>query len=139
MALIEIAYVKDNFPQWGDYCTGETGEPDQTILQKEIDLSIVKFSEYLNIAEADISEALKLHLLNIVRKRCWQRRQGDTEYQHPPQIVQDYNDTIKTLAGIKEGKISLSPATTTTPKDTVVITAKEKRYSNSLWFNEDWK
>jgi hypothetical protein len=138
MPLIDKTYVKTNFEQWGSYCVDSEGLPDEDILQKEMDLSIVKFSEYLTISDTEITEPLRLHLLNIVRKRCWQRNHGDTEFKELPQILKDYNETIKTLMGIKEGTISLDPMTIGEPNNTIIIKAKPRRYSG-FWFNEDFQ
>ncbi len=137
MALITAVYVKENFPLWDQYCTDDTGAVSETILQKEIDLSIIKFSEYLSLTDEEITEPLRLHLLNIVQKRCWQRRHGDTEFKEDPQLIKDYKETIKTLTGYKEGTLSLDPATITAPKNTVIITAKPRRFGG-LFFDEDY-
>jgi hypothetical protein len=135
LALITIYYVKDNFPLWASYCLDDAGSPSEAVLQKEIDLSIVKFSEFVEVTDEGMTEPLRLHLLNIIMKRAWARKYGDTEFKEKPQILKDYEDTIKTLQSYKEG-VSMEPAKAGSSLS-VSITAKERRFGS--WFNDPYE
>lgn len=119
--MINIEYVQKYFPLWNKFVLDENGHPSQTILQDEIDLAAQEFTEYLERTPQTISDAEKIHLLNIVRYRAFNRLHGDTAFETKPQIVRDYEATVQALK--KMAAISL-------------ITANEKKFASGNWFNE---
>lgn len=129
MSLITPEYVQENFEAWQNFCTveGSAFTPEE-ILENKIALAEAEFSEYLTVTAETITDPQLRHLLNLVKKHLFDIKHGDTEFEHPPQIVKDYEASIAWLqkyrtriAGI-DGDASIS------------LTAKRKRFGQ--WFNQ---
>ena len=97
-----VNYVEQNFPGWQRWCQPPDpdqigGSPDELLLiaiTKACDL----WSHYRDDSDADMTDSMKLHLLSLIKKYCFDYHHGDTEYEkRPPQIIVDYNDTVKKL------------------------------------------
>jgi hypothetical protein len=135
MSLLTLAYVEQYFPKWGSYCLDDENTADEDILQLEIDAAEQKLAEYVDVDADTITDPLKLHTLNIIRKRCFDRQHGDVEFENKPSIIKDYEDTIKMLEGYKAGN-SLSgtdPAYT----DKIIVVAKDRIFDESFVQTED--
>lgn len=144
MALIDIATVKDQFPRWESFVRLSSAEDGATVdarLQREIDNGETELLEYVDVDETTITDQLTLHLLCIIKKRCFDVKHGDTAYDRDPQIVRDYKDCIAKLERYKTGEFDIPD-----PDDTetdVRMTAKPRRFGGH-WFNqpdyetEDW-
>lgn len=105
MALIDE--VKENFPQWGEWCTDDSGNPDETILQRHTDNALIKIQEYIpELTTDNITKQLTLHLVSIVKKYAFNEIHDDTEFENKPQILKDYEDTLEILEKYKEGEFS---------------------------------
>jgi len=129
MSLITAAYVKENFEPWSSFCTVPTSSfTADEILDKKIALAEIEFSQYSDATADDITDELKRHLLNIVRKNCFDIRHGDTRFEHKPQILIDYESSIETLKiyGRRVAEVDSSAS--------IRITSKPRKFGT--WFNE---
>jgi len=120
--LIDKEYVFKYFPLWIKFFQNDENNPDQEILESEMELSEAEFSRYLTRTESDITAGEKVHLLNILRKRGYDRLHGDAQMEFKPQIVWDYTNTIAAL------KTASGP---------VLISANDKKFAGGNWFNEE--
>ena len=129
MALITPEFVKDNFEEWDIYCTveGSSKTPDQ-ILQIKIDRAEDEFLEYLNVDETTITAQQKRHLLNIVKKNCFDIRHGSTEFDQKPQIIKDYEATIKALEEYRLAKRGIDGSAS------IKMNAKDREFDE--WFTD---
>jgi len=119
--MITVEYVQTHFPLWNKFILDDNGHPSQTILQEEINLASQEFTEYLERTAQTITSAEKIHLLNIVRYRAFNRLHGDTAFETKPQIVRDYENTVQALK--KKGGVT-------------DVTSNEKKFASGKWFNE---
>lgn len=132
--LITTNYVKSNFPNWSYYCSDEEKTPDQ-VIESEIQTASIQLSEYVTVTETTITEALKLHLFNIVRKRLFDRKHGDTEFQTKPAIVKEYEDSLKILEKYRTGEMSVTQPEAGQTNEKISFTAKPRKFGN--WFTEN--
>ena len=121
MSLITVAYVQSNFPLWDKYFLDENGDESETVLQGEIDNSEAVYSDYVSVDEDTITDLQKLQILIIVKKRGFDRRHGDEEFESRPTILKDYDALIKQL---QEELMD---------SDNITLTAKTRRFNS--WFN----
>jgi len=133
MSFVSIEFVKNYFPLWNKFCLDENSEPQESILRNEMNLADQRLLEFVNVTPETITEPLKLHLLNIIKKRCFDRQHGDTEFEMKPSIIRDYEDTVSTLQAIKEGKLNLSAAEVSS-QNSIKLVSKPRRFGE--WFNE---
>ena len=133
MSLITVEYITDNFEQWEVFCTVEGSDfSAEEILDMKLDLAEKELLEYVEVTEATITEPLTRHLLIIVKKNCFDIQHGDTELENKPQILRDYEATIKALEKYRSGELPMSPEPgENTP--TVSITAKERYFDDWFW------
>jgi len=132
MPLMDSAAVKNKFELWQKYCTipnsGKT--PDQVLDDKILDAD-AEFLEYLTVDETTISDIEKRHYMAIVRYNCFRIKHGNQEFQQKPQIVRDYENTIKTLSDWKH------QSSTGANQDLPAISAKDRRFGKNQWFTGD--
>lgn len=133
MSLINADYVKDKFPLWNKYFLDSDGDADEEVLTDEIELAEAFYSNYLIVTEDDLTEAVKLDLLVIVKKRGFDRRHGDVEFEHRPQILKDYDALVERLDAIKNGK-EATAGKSISSQNVVTMTAKPRRFET--WFND---
>lgn len=129
--LVTRQYVQDNFPKWGHYA-----DNDEPTLDRFIDRAEEEFAEYVTTSSAEISAQLKLHILNIVRYRLFSKLYGDRSFEAKPQIVKDYEATIKTLEQYRSGALPTAPDPTS-ESSRMSITAKARFIGGDggSWFN----
>ena len=129
MALISIDYVKQNFDLWEDYCTLEEGDdaPD-AVLQRKMDRAEEEFLEYLNVDDTTITAQQKRHLLNIIRKNCFEIKNGDRPFEHKPQIIRDYEESLKALEQYRKRIRGVGAS------GDIQITAKDREFDE--WFTD---
>jgi len=130
--LISIEYVQEHFPKWDKFFFDDSDEVNEDVLAAEIEIAEAKLLEYVYVTAETITEALKVHLLNIVAYRGFTCKHGDTEFENEPQIIKDYNATIAMLEKYKSGEASVNPNDINDAND-VIITAKRRRFNR--WFN----
>ena len=106
--LLSTEWVKTNFLEWHQYFIDEFNEPSEELLQSEMTLAEAEFSRYVKTTETDMSEFLKLQLLNIVKKRGFDRLHLSESFEFPPRVIADYEETIKTLDYINRGLLNSS-------------------------------
>lgn len=122
MAVIDQDFVKSMFPEWEKFCTIK----DDTLTAEErldncIELAENEFAQYLpDVTADDLTNIQRRHLLNLVRKQCFDLRHGDSGFENKPQIIKDYEASIEWLS-------KLTAATA------ISITAKPRRFGE--WFN----
>lgn len=119
--LITRQYVIDNFPLWEKFFVDEDGNPDTDLLDKEIENAEIEFSEYLNRTAETITNKEKNYLLNILKKKAFDRMHGDTVFENPPLILKTYDETIEKLKQLRS-KFS--------------INANNAKFTGGNWFNE---
>jgi hypothetical protein len=132
MNLITKKYVIEHFPKWEDFFLDDSDEPNDEVLASEIKIAEAKLLEYVFVTADTITEALRVHLLNIVAYRGFILKHGDTEFENEPQIIKDYNATIAMLEKYKAGESTVIP-NDIDDSDNVAITAKERKFDR--WFN----
>lgn len=137
-SLITAAAVKADIPLWATYLqTTAADSPAQ--LDERLDARIAdaetQLLEYLPaLTPATLTDPLRLHLLNLVRKRLFDVKHGNTAVQGAkPQIVRDYEDTLKMLERYRTGEFGreadVPPDGST---DAFVVQAKARRFNT--WF-----
>jgi hypothetical protein len=122
MSLITAAWVEEKFPLWNKYFLDENSDPSETVLTDEIANAETEYSQYVAVDEDEPTDLQKLQLLIIVKKRGFDRRHGDEEFESRPQILKDYDNLIKQL------KEELSDS------DSITMNTKTRRFGS--WFNE---
>jgi len=124
-----ITWVKDKFPLWTDFC-----DADEEVLGDEIDMAILELNGFVTILETALEDTdpLKLHFLNIVRKRCFDLKQGETDFHSKPTIVKDYERTLEALKEYQSGISKPNPAHDADTKNLVDIEAKIRVFGT--WF-----
>lgn len=129
MALVDATFVKDKFELWEDYCTipGSSKTADD-VLNDKIEDAENEFLQYLSVTEADITGNQKRLLMNIIRYNCFRVKHGDTEFDHEPQIIQDYKSTIEYLKRIS--KTDSAGAFQDLPS----LSAKTRIFKQGDWF-----
>lgn len=110
MSVYTIASVKTQFPDWEKYVKlvgTESAEVVDARLQQVLDDSESEMSEYMPVSSDTLTGPRILHLLNIVRKRCFDIKHGATAFETKPQIVRDYEWTRKQLEKYRAGQLEV--------------------------------
>ncbi len=111
MALIDLTYVKSQFPKWEEFIRqniGETAPDVDTRLQNIIDNSEAQLSEYAVVtATAIVGHPLIVHLMNLVKKRCFDVKHSATSFEAKPAIVRDYEHTLAMLLKYQKGLLKV--------------------------------
>ena len=124
--MLDISVVKDLFPLWTEYC-----DNTDATLQREMDRASEFMQEYIPGLNSDnITDPLKLHYMNIVRKRCFDLKLGDREFEHKPPILRDFEYTLEQLEKYRTDQIA-GPTIDTSEK-TITMSAKDRRFDT--WF-----
>ncbi len=123
-----LEYVKKYFPLWATYL-----DSDEDDLQNLIDLAYVELKQYINIDTAALTDQQKRFILILVKKECFDVKNGDVEFENKPRIVRDYETLVKTLKDIRAGEIGETPSTESEDEDQhVSISAKDRKFNE--WF-----
>jgi hypothetical protein len=133
--LVDIEFIKKNFPLWNKYFLDDDGEASETVLQNDIDRAAVDFLSYVFYTKDTIPECCKFDLLNIVKKYGLDRALGDVEFETKPMILKDYESTIARLQSYKDGTAVPEGTNLNSDKPSVIINAKPRRFGE--WFNND--
>lgn len=135
MSLIDLAFVKQYFPQWDKYCIDEdTREATDAILQNQIDLAEDEYLEYVAATADNLTASMKRHLLIFTKKYCFGRLHDDEEFEHRPRILVDYDNLVSRLKDFKGGMSSLTgddPA----GGSSFIINSKDRKFDE--WFGPD--
>ena len=118
MSLITIEFVKNHFPLWSSYFKDVNGSASDAVLTDELDLAEAQSLEYYVRTADTISAAEKIIVLNIVIYRGFMRIHGDTQFEHKPRIVVDYEAAVNKLN--RSGQM--------------IITSNEKKFTGGNWF-----
>lgn len=136
MNLIELDYIKKNFPQWDQYAEfDQVSDSLDDALKLQLELAETELSGYITVTAEQMTPALKLDLLRIVKKNLFDLKHTDSEFDRPPQIITDYKNTIKRLQLILEGVNPVHPPSPDKAQQGIKITAKKRRYKN--WFRDN--
>lgn len=126
-----LDWVKTRFPLWTDFC-----DEDESALSNEIDMAIVEMNDFFTIEESDFdfntNNALNIHLLNIIRKRCFDLKQSGEDFTTKPTIVKDYERTLKTLEAYQTGITKPNPEHDSDTENLISIDAKTRVFDE--WF-----
>ncbi len=136
MSIIAIAVVKTRFPRWQIFVKLDSSEDEATVdtrLQGIIDDADEEFAEYVVADSTTITGPLTLHLMNLIRKRCFDVKHGETAYETKPQIVRDYEASIEALGRYLTGLLEkpLAAGATDSQLD-VSVTSRAKKFGD--WF-----
>jgi len=129
MSLITADYVKENFEIWETLATRKPTElTSDEILANKIDLAEAEFSQYSSATVDDITSELHRHLFNLVKKHLFDIAHGDTVFEHRPQILLDYDNSIEALKlyGRRVAEVESSAS--------IIVTSKPRRFNT--WLNE---
>lgn len=136
MSLITAAVVKAKFPLWRDLCASEdTALEPEEVLQLSIDAAEVELLEHVTVTDATINDQLTRHLLVIVKKNCFDQVHAVSEFESRPQILKDYDATIKVLALYRQGIIPVPVADGEEAPQGFTVQAKPRRFDT--WFNAE--
>ncbi|XWN36082.1 MAG: hypothetical protein ROO71_08960 [Balneola sp.] len=137
MALIENAFVKQNFPQWEHYAEEDTVAVDtDAALTNQVSLAEDELAEYVTVTEETITDPIKRHLLHITKYNLFMLKHGDTEFERDPQIVVDYKHTIKMLTDLRDGKRPASPSAPEEAVGSINMSSKTRRFGGGDWFTD---
>lgn len=107
MTLFNLAYIKSNFPEWESFVKRNAGESAEDVDDRLTligDNAEALFQEFVPLTDPDLMTApLKLHLLNIVRKGCFDVKNSANAYEHKPQIIRDYEFSLGQLEKYRAG------------------------------------
>lgn len=127
--LITIDQVKTRFPRWADFCEPTTEATADEVLHTCILLAEAELMELVAIDADTITEALRRHLMVIIKKNCFDHLHGEQTFEDAkPQIIRDYERTLELLDRYLQGAI-MSPAD---DEPHVTMTAKPRRFDQ--WF-----
>lgn len=124
--LVNIDWVRENFTDWGTYFLDELNAPSEDELENELVLAEAEFLRYVKIEAEDMTNSMRVHLLNIIRKRAFDRLNLTASFEFTPRVIIDYETTIKYLDKIRRGEIK-----EINNNVAIKITAKEK----GEWFH----
>ena len=127
-------YVEQNWPGWKKWCTHPdpdvVGGTAAELLLKAVTKACNLWNNFRDDEDADMTNPMKDHLLNLIKKFCFDYHHGDTEFKNPPQIIQDFLDVKEKL---EKGLIGTG---------NVTVTAKDRIFdegftdSEDLWYNQ---
>lgn len=106
MDLLTLEYIKEQFPAWESFIkrtASETAEDLDDRLTMIADRAEAEFSEYLVVAADDMTDALKMHLINIIRKGCFDVKNSANSFETKPQIIRDYERSMLQLEKYRQG------------------------------------
>ena len=136
MALITPQHIKDRWPDWETYCSAHEDLIPDEALDLAIEDAETEFQELLpDITEDTITDALRRHLLHIVKKNAFDFLHGDTDFRRTPQIVQDYEDTLATIERYRSSELPL-PDPDSSKGDRFRMHAKRRRFGRGDWFTD---
>ncbi len=135
MGLLDLIYVKTNFPLWQKYFLDDQDQPSETVLQNEMDLADDELLGYIHMTSDVILnyKSLMLDLLSIVKYRGFNRLLGDVAFDTKPQIVRDYEMAIARLQTYKDGSAIPGGTNLDSAESSITMTAKPRRMDE--WFN----
>lgn len=126
MELITTDYIKKYFPLWDRYCNSNT-----TLLEEQRERAQNILLGFIIVDETSITDPLREHLFNIIKKLCFDLKNGDTEFQTDPAIVSDYKATIKLLLQYKSGDIPVDAVAKSSVKH-VAIHSKHRLFGHGF-------
>lgn len=132
--LLTAEWAKERFPAWSKFCDVEEFEGTaDDLFDIAMGMAEVEFLEYLDVSVSTITDPMKRHLLNIVKKVCFNFRQDDAQFEQAPQIVVDYERTIAKLTAWRDGEPTEAPAPDANA-DTVTMASKDRMFET--WFTD---
>lgn len=134
MSLITANYVKKQFPQWEHYAQFASDPDTEITLSEQIQQGEIELADYTTVSESTITPAIRRHLFNMIRKNLFMLKHADTEFDHRPQVLKDYDKTIEMMTELRQGD---RPSVSPTPDSAQLglkVTAKKRRYTE--WFRD---
>jgi phage gp36-like protein len=140
MPILQKSTVKDRFAEWERFCDAHPDLTADQALGRAIADADAELREYIPGLDSNvITEPLELRLMQIIRYRCFLFRHGDTEFDQPPAIVQDYHSALERLKLYRSGELKAPDTTPATDEDKekdVHIQAKRREFDD--WFTKRW-
>ncbi len=138
--LIDKSAVTTRFPEWQTYVqrSGESEQDAEDRLDLIIEDAEAKLQEYIDVGSETMSAPLRLHLLNVIRKRAFDVKHGNKDFDDLPQILKDYEHTLEMLDAYRAGEFEV-PSAEEEDDDTnehVRMHAKDRRFKR--WFGPLW-
>lgn len=143
MPVLTPAYVQEQIPEWEKYCDPiPHGDTAADVLARRTQSAEDELSEYVSVDADSVTAPLRRHLVVLIRKALFSHRHGDRPFERPPEVIRDYERTLKTLALYRDGTIQLdspgqdAPAPDADGPRHVRMTAKDRRFSipGNSWF-----
>jgi len=138
MPILQKSTVKDRFAEWERFCDAHPDLTADQALGQAITEAEGELDEYVpGLSENTITKALEVRLMDLIRYHCFQFAHGDTEFDQPPAIVQDYNHTLQRLELYRTGDLPTPDTSPTTDEDKekdVHIQAKRREFDD--WFTK---
>ncbi len=97
MKLVETVWVKNYFTAWNKYFLNADSTPDESVLEKEIEMASSELRQYIDVDPDNMDDILKYHLLVIIKKRGYDLEHKDEGNEFTPQVVKDYYATLSYL------------------------------------------
>jgi len=137
MALITKDDVKSKFKHWDKYYLDETGTPDDTLIDSDIEVAEIELSKYVvitGVSNDEVLKRIKTDLIKIVKYLAFINEHGDREFDNKPRIVKDYEDVIAYWNDVQKGQQNINAVDTTarTGSGAIRVTAKTRKFKN--WF-----
>lgn len=136
MSLITSTWIKPRFPIWRDFCDIEdfAQTPDE-MLDIAIETGEDEFLGYITVedGDAEFTDVLKLQLLRIVKKHCFDFQHSADLFENRPQILKDYDNAIAMLEKYRAGDLPSAPQVGGNA-DSVTMTAKDREFDE--WFSD---
>ena len=135
MSLITSTAVKAKFTRWEVFCEPvEVGQTADDVLNAMIEEAETEILEYIpGLTDATITPQLTRHLMIIIRYRCFANLHGEADFENKPQMVRDYEASIKMLERYRAGEFSVPDDPNATEGDEHVKFSAKPR-SMDQWF-----
>ena len=127
MPLIPLDQVKSRFPGYYNFLDDADGD-----LPARVEAAEEELARYVHTT-APLSRRLTSILMALVRKAVFDVQHGDTEFDHRPQILRDYDTAIEDLKLIRLG---LLPIDETTEREDAASALESKPRRFGVWFRD---
>ena len=136
MAIQTEATTKTNFPRWTNFCTlqGDSIEPAERF-SIAYNSAVTEMNLYIVFTDDTATDQLNMLFERLVKKHCFDFRQGDKEFEHRPAVLRDYDDAIKTLKLYQSGKLP-NAETPGSNGNSITMDAKDRKFGT--WFTDQF-
>lgn len=135
--LIELNTIKTHFPNWREFLQPDGPLTPDDILDVIISEAEAELGEYVTVTSATITVALENHLMTIIRFRAFMLDKGNIEFEHKPQIIKEYERTLKILEQYRSRQLPAAQNPDPDSRTTESISFSGKSRVMDDWFTND--